>query len=143
MSEPIPYDKYKKLDSGIVYADQAVRTSRADSSKVVAPGSKVNIQWLLRKANGYFVDSSEVQNSVPFIFTVGDGSAIKCIDEGILGMTQGSSRRIVCPLSLGYVEGCDDGKPGPLPKGFGPRQQIRRVQEVRGVVERRLTKKYV
>jgi hypothetical protein len=25
----------------------------------------------------------------------------------------------------------EDGKPGPLPNGFGPRQQMRRVQDVR------------
>mmetsp|Transcript_23269 Transcript_23269/g.48317 ORF Transcript_23269/g.48317 Transcript_23269/m.48317 type:complete len:224 (-) Transcript_23269:35-706(-) len=131
MSEPVPYEKYKKMDNGIVYADQAVRASRADASKVVAEGSKVNVQWLLRKANGYFVDSSEVQGGVPFIFTVGDGTAIDCVDQGVRGMSQGGSRRIVCPLNLGYVKGVEDNKPGPLPKGFGPRQQIRRVQEVR------------
>ena len=131
MSEPVPYEKYKKMDNGIVYADQSVRASRADASKVVGEGSKVNVQWLLRKANGYFVDSSEVQGGVPFIFTVGDGTAIGCVDQGVRGMAQGGSRRIVCPLSFGYVKGVEDGKPGPLPKGFGPRQQIRRVQEVR------------
>lgn len=86
---------------------------------------------VLRKSNGYFVDSSEVQNGVPFIFTVGDKTAIAGLDEGIIGVKQGGTRRILIPPSLAYVSGLDDGKPGPLPAGFGPKQQMRRVQEVR------------
>ena len=97
----------------------------------IKEGSRVNLQWVLRKSNGYFVDSSAVQDSVPFIFTVGDGGAIQGIDEGIQGMKQGGTRRILIPPSLAYVEGLDDGKPGPMPAGFGPRQQMRRVQNVR------------
>jgi hypothetical protein len=38
------------------------------------------------------------------------------------------------PPSLAYVDGLEDGKPGPLPIGFGPRQQMRRVQNVRNDV---------
>jgi len=72
-----------------------------------------------------------VQDSVPFIFTVGDGKAIAGIDEGVRGMKEGSVRRILIPPSLAYVKGLEDGKPGPLPAGFGPRQQMRRVQDVR------------
>lgn len=43
----------------------------------------------------------------------------------------GGARRLLIPPSLAYVTGLEDGKPGPLPKGFGPKQQMRRVQEVR------------
>jgi hypothetical protein len=39
--------------------------------------------------------------------------------------------RILIPPALVYVDGVDDGKPGPIPAGFGPRQQMRRVMEVR------------
>ena len=46
-------------------------------------------------------------------------------------MKQGGTRRILIPPSLAYVEGLEDGKPGPMPAGFGPRQQMRRVQNVR------------
>jgi hypothetical protein len=86
---------------------------------------------VLRKSNGYFVDSSEVNDSIPFIFTVGDGTAIRGLDEGVRGMTAGAVRQILIPPSLAYVEGLEDGKPGPIPNGFGPRQQMRRVQGVR------------
>jgi FKBP-type peptidyl-prolyl cis-trans isomerase 2 len=68
---------------------------------------------------------------VPFIFTVGDGSAIAGVDEGVQGMTTGGTRRLLIPPSLAYAKGLEDGKPGPLPVGFGPRQQMRRVQQVR------------
>ena len=33
--------------------------------------------------------------------------------------------------SMVAVEGLEDGKPGPLPAGFGPRQQMRRVMGIR------------
>jgi FKBP-type peptidyl-prolyl cis-trans isomerase len=70
-------------------------------------------------------------NSVPFIFTVGDGKAIQGLDQGIRGMREGGVRRLLIPPSLAYVEGLDDDRPGPLPRGFGPRQQMRRVQTIR------------
>lgn len=124
---PISKESYTKLPSGLVYAD-----IRPGTGETVTDGSKVNLQWVLRKSDGYFVDSSEVQNSVPFIFTVGDTKAvIQGVDEGVRGMKQAGTRRLLIPISMAYVQGLDDGKPGPLPAGYGPRQQMRRVQTVR------------
>jgi FKBP-type peptidyl-prolyl cis-trans isomerase len=123
---PVPDEAYHKLDSGVVYADL-----RRGSGEEVKPGSRVNLYWVLRKSNGYFVDSSEVNGGVPFIFTVGDGNAIQGVDEGTRGMRLGGVRRLLIPPSLAYTEGLEDGKPGPMPSGFGPRQQMRRVQGVR------------
>lgn len=124
---PVPREAYKKLDSGVIYAD----LRRGSGTEQAGPGSRVNLQWVLRKSNGYFVDSSERNDSVPFIFNVGDGTAIQGLDEAVRGMSVGGVRRILIPPSLAYVQGLEDGKPGPLPVGFGPRQQMRRVQEVR------------
>ena len=42
-------------------------------------------------------------------------------------MKVGGIRRIVIPPSLAFVEGLEDGMPGPIPLGFGPKQRIRRV----------------
>jgi FKBP-type peptidyl-prolyl cis-trans isomerase len=127
---PVPREAYKKLPSGVIIAD--LRPGTSTDNTIVKEGSRVNMQWVLRKSNGYFVDSSQVANEgVPFIFTVGDGSAIAGVDEGVRGMSVGGVRRLLIPPSLAYVQGLEDGKPGPLPKGFGPRQQMRRVQEVR------------
>lgn len=124
---PVPREAYKKLSSGVVYADLRPGTGIEE----VKLGSRVNIQWVLRKSNGYFVDSSAVNDSIPYIFTVGNGQAIKGLDEGILGMKLNGVRRILMPPSLAYVEGLEDDKPGPIPIGFGPKQQMRRVQTVR------------
>lgn len=124
-AEVLPREAYKKLSSGVVYADISV-----GSGEQVKEGSKVNMQWVLRRSNGYFVDSSAVSDSVPFIFTVGNSKgAIAGVDEGVRGMKAGGSRRILIPPTLAWTEGIDDGKPGPLPAGFGPRQQMRRVMK--------------
>lgn len=124
---PVPREAYKKLPSGVTIAD--LRVGNGETAEV---GKKCNIQWVLRKSNGYFVDSSDVSGGVPFIFTIGaNGGAIEGVDEGIRGMKVGGTRRLLIPVEKGYVEGLEDGKPGPLPAGFGPRQQMRRVQGLR------------
>ena len=123
----VPSEAYKKLPSGVIYADLQV-----GNGETIGEGSRVNLQWVLQKSNGYFVDSSAVQNDVPFIFTVGDvKGAIAGVDEGVRGMKAGGTRRLLIPPSLAYVEGLEDGLPGPLPVGFGPRQQMRQVQNIR------------
>jgi FKBP-type peptidyl-prolyl cis-trans isomerase len=110
----------------LIYAD--LRVGSGEEAKV---GSKATLQWVLRKSNGYFVDSSDVVG-VPFIFKIGDpNGAIVGVDEGIRGMRMGGTRRLLIPVNQGYVQGLDDDKPGPMPQGFGPRQQMRRVQGVR------------
>lgn len=154
---PVPREAYKKLDSGVIIAD--IFKGNVGGA-TVSQGSKVNLEWVLRKSNGYFVDSSNVVG-YPFIFTVGDGSAIKGVDEGVQGMKgkqsiavgcivnvqsstsrqililqfasliAGGVRRLLIPPSLAFVDGLEDGKPGPLPAGFGPRQQMRRVMSAR------------
>ena len=97
----------------------------------------------MRLHAGYFVDSSlgalasgpqggtlslggnDASQFDPFIFTVGDGRALKGIDEGVLGMRQGGVRRLVLPVRIAYTTPVDKSA-GPLPSGFGPRRQIER-----------------
>jgi FKBP-type peptidyl-prolyl cis-trans isomerase len=139
---PVPREAYIKLPSGVIYADVVKpppsSSMNTSGSNVVQAGSKVNIQWVLRRSNGYFVDSSQLHDSVPFVFTVGGDpiknvptTAIAGLDEGIRGMQMGGVRRLLIPPSLAYVHGVDDGLPGPIPVGYGPRQQIRRIQSIR------------
>jgi FKBP-type peptidyl-prolyl cis-trans isomerase len=111
---PVPREAYKKLDSGVIYAD--LRKGNANNGLVVQAGSKVNLEWVLRKSNGYFVDSSQVIGA-PFVFTVGDGTAIAGVDQAVRGMNVGGARRLLIPPSLAFVDGLDDGKPGPMPQG--------------------------
>lgn len=137
-----------KLDSGVTYRDLRGGNSGDESSGVATEGKRVNIQWVLKRSNGYTIDASTNNDGVPFIFVVGGGGgsnesqqqqqqqpprAIAGLDEGIRGMRVGGIRRIVIPPSLAYVEGLnDDGSsPGPVPVGFGPKQRIRRVMENR------------
>ena len=114
------------LPSGVSYEDL-----RPGTGDIVTEGKRVNIQWVLKRSNGYFIDSSEQNDGVPFIFTVGGTTttprAITGLDEGIRGMRVNGIRRIIIPPELSYVEGVEDGKPGPVPQGFGPKQRIRRV----------------
>ena len=56
--------------------------------------------------------------------------AIPGLDLGVRGMRVGGIRRIVIPPNMAYVDGVEDGKPGPVPTGFGPKQRIRRVMEL-------------
>lgn len=117
------------LSSGV-----SIQDLREGDGEEVTAGKRVNIQWVLKRSNGYFIDSSSNNDGVPFIFVVGDAKgqrAIAGLDEGIRGMKVGGIRRIVLPPSLAYVEGLNDGMPGPIPVGFGPKQRIRRVMENR------------
>ena len=113
---------------------------------IIEEGKRVNIQWVLKRSNGYDIDSSSNNDGVPFIFNIvgnndseGTSSnsnnnsynrAIPGLDLGIIGMRVGGIRRIVIPPNMAYVEGVEDGKPGPVPHGFGPKQRIRRVMEL-------------
>jgi hypothetical protein len=130
-----------KLDSGVTYRDLLEGTS---GEGVAEEGNRVNIQWSLKRSNGYSIDSSALNDGVPFIFVVGDVGvvdadgkqphtviAIPGLDEGIRGMKVGGIRRIVVPPSLAYVGGLDTNSPGPVPPGFGPKQRIKRVMENR------------
>ncbi|CAM9979653.1 unnamed protein product [Ascophyllum nodosum] len=108
------------LPSGVQITDIAV-----GDGVVVEAGKGVVIKWVMRRSNGYYVSSSAEGDGEPFVYRVGDEKrAIKGLDEGIRGMKAGGTRRIVVPPQLAYVEGCQDGKPGPIPAGLGPKQQI-------------------
>ena len=108
------------LPSGIQYYD--VKVGDGD---VVKEGNSVQFQWVLRRSNGYFVDSSSNYDNEPFIYKVGNTKkVIKGIDEGIRGMRVGGIRRMIIPPALAYSAGVGDDKPGPMPAGFGPRRQI-------------------
>ena len=150
------YENSPAVDSDIIVLPSGVSSQdlRVGDGDEVTEGKRVNIQWVLKRSNGYFIDSSSNNDGVPFIFTVGGvgkgdtksntGSgvasastsrasqrAIVGLDEGIRGMKVGGIRRVVIPPSLAYVEGLGDGMPGPIPEGFGPKQRIRRVMENR------------
>ena len=133
--ESVDVSAYQKIPGGGRFADLAV-----GKGPEVDAGSKVSLQWVLRRSNGYYVDGSvkmlsaksgavvvdanfDEENS--FFFTVGDGSAMPGVDAGVRGMRQGGRRRLVLPVKQAYTLPIDK-SPGPLPDSFGPRRQIER-----------------
>lgn len=126
----------QKLNSGVRYIDL-----KEGSGASTSPGSRVSLQWVLRRSNGYFVTSSFGQLASgpdagilklagtspndPFLFTVGSGAALPGLDEAVLGMKKGGVRRIVVPTRLSYTQPLKT-SPGPLPDDFGARRQIER-----------------
>ena len=126
----------QKLKSGVRYIDL-----KEGSGASAAPGSRVSLQWVLRRSNGYFVTSSFGQLASgpdagilklsgtspndPFLFTVGGDSALPGLDEAVRGIKKGGVRRIVVPTRLSYTQPLKT-SPGPLPDDFGARRQIER-----------------
>lgn len=126
---------FERINGGGRYTDVKVGTG-----PTIAQGSKVSLQWVLRRSNGYYVDGSVKMLSAQsgavrvadnfdeannFLFTVGDGQAMPGVDEGVRGMKQGGIRRLVLPVKQAYTLPVDK-SPGPLPDGYGPRRQIER-----------------
>jgi len=65
---------------------------------IVCKGSRVVISYKgMLKSNGTIFDSAK-----SFSFEVCAGDVIKGMDQGVLGMTVGESRRVTIPSSLGY-----------------------------------------
>ena len=90
-AEVLPREAYVKLPSGVVYVDMAL-----GNGDVVKEGSNLNVQWVLRRSNGCFVDSSAILDSVLFTFLAGDlKGAIAGLDKDIPG-----KRRVLIPLKL-------------------------------------------
>lgn len=123
--------RFKKIPGGGQGADLKVGTGAE-----INEGSKVSMQWVLRRSNGYFVYASNTdgfsQNGKNnfdeannFVFTVGDGTAMSGIDQGVRGMKQGGVRRLVLPVKAAYSLPLEKSG-GPLPEGFGPKRQIER-----------------
>uniref|UniRef100_A0A7S0PZC8 peptidylprolyl isomerase n=1 Tax=Coccolithus braarudii TaxID=221442 RepID=A0A7S0PZC8_9EUKA len=133
--ESVDVSAYRKIPGGGRYAD----LTEGRGAEVVE-GSKVSLQWVLRRSNGYYVDGSVKMLSTKsgaaivdpnfdeannFLFTVGDGSAMAGVDAGVRGMRQGGKRRLVLPTKVAYT--LPIGKSaGPLPDGYGPQRQIER-----------------
>ena len=138
MAPVVDPKQFQRTPSGARYADLKV-----GNGPEVTAGSRVSLQWVLRRSNGYFVASSlgalssgpqggtlslgtdQSSQFDPFIFTIGDGKAMVGIEEGVMGMKQGGVRRLVLPIKVAYTTPVDKSA-GPLPQGFGPRRQIER-----------------
>ena len=109
--ESVDLAAYKKIAGGGRYADLGEVPAKGAE---IVEGSKVSLQWVLRRSNGYYVDGSIKMLSAKgggavavdsnfdeennFLFTVGDGQAMPGVDAGVRGMRQGGKRRLVLPV---------------------------------------------
>lgn len=86
--------------SGLQYDDTTVGTGAE-----ARPGRNVTVHytgWLYENgAQGEKFDSSKDRGE-PFIFPLGAGMVIKGWDEGVQGMKEGGTRRLLIPANLGY-----------------------------------------
>ncbi len=86
------------LPDGLQYIDVQAGCGPAAKS-----GSSVSVQYTgwLQKTGKKF-DSSWDRGAQAITLVLGQGKVIKGFDEGLLGMKQGGSRRIIIPAALAY-----------------------------------------
>jgi len=95
------------------------------TSPDVKEDSFVSMQYVLRRANGYFVDASYGFDRFDTLdFKMGKGQMVPGVEQALLGMHKGGRRRFVVPPELGYTSGVGDNKPGPMPTGWGERRAL-------------------
>mmetsp|Transcript_31578 Transcript_31578/g.76248 ORF Transcript_31578/g.76248 Transcript_31578/m.76248 type:complete len:447 (-) Transcript_31578:4864-6204(-) len=63
-----------RLPSGV-----SIQDLRPGDGEAAAEGKRVNIQWSLKRSNGYSIDSSANNDSVPFIFAIGAKDGTRAI----------------------------------------------------------------
>ena len=96
------------LPDGLQYIDV-----QAGCGPAAASGSNVSVQytgWL--EKTGKKFDSSYDRRAQAITLVLGQGKVIKGFDEGLVGMKQGGSRRIIIPAALAYGK---TGRPPTIP----------------------------
>ncbi|XP_021677304.2 peptidyl-prolyl cis-trans isomerase FKBP16-1, chloroplastic isoform X5 [Hevea brasiliensis] len=86
-------------------------------------GDLVEVNYVCRRSNGYFVHSTVDQfsgESSPVILPLDENQIIKGLKEVLIGMKVGGKRRALIPPSVGYIN--ENLKP--VPEEFGPRRSL-------------------
>ncbi|PQQ20337.1 peptidyl-prolyl cis-trans isomerase FKBP16-1 chloroplastic [Prunus yedoensis var. nudiflora] len=86
-------------------------------------GDLVEINYVCRRTNGYFVHSTVDQfsgESTPVILPLDEKQIIAGLKEVLLGMRIGGKRRALIPPYVGYIN--ENLKP--IPEEFGPRRSL-------------------
>ncbi|XP_065851919.1 peptidyl-prolyl cis-trans isomerase FKBP16-1, chloroplastic isoform X2 [Euphorbia lathyris] len=86
-------------------------------------GDVVEVNYVCRRSNGYFVHSTVDQfsgESSPVILPLDDSRTIKGLKDVLVGMKVGGKRRALIPPSVGYIN--ENLKP--VPDEFGPRRSL-------------------
>ncbi|PHU04084.1 Peptidyl-prolyl cis-trans isomerase FKBP16-1, chloroplastic [Capsicum chinense] len=107
-----------KLDSGVRLQD-IVEGEGLEAHE----GDVVEINYVCRRSNGYFVHSTVDQfsgESAPVILPLDDKQIIEGLKEVLIGMKPGGKRRALIPPSVGYI----NENLQPVPEEFGPRRSL-------------------
>ncbi|PHT35489.1 Peptidyl-prolyl cis-trans isomerase FKBP16-1, chloroplastic [Capsicum baccatum] len=107
-----------KLDSGVRLQD-IVEGEGPEAHE----GDVVEINYVCRRSNGYFVHSTVDQfsgESAPVILPLDDKQIIEGLKEVLIGMKPGGKRRALIPPSVGYI----NENLQPVPEEFGPRRSL-------------------
>ncbi|GMN59163.1 hypothetical protein TIFTF001_028246 [Ficus carica] len=107
-----------KLPSGVRI--QEILEGEGEEAK---EGNTVQINYVCRRSNGYFVHSTVDQfsgESSPVILPLDENRIIRGLKEVLIGMRVGGKRRALIPPSVGYVN--ENLKP--IPEEFGPRRSL-------------------
>lgn len=86
-------------------------------------GNLVEVNYVCRRSNGYFVHSTVDQfsgESAPVILLLDEKQIIRGLKEVLVGMKVGGKRRALIPPSAGYI----DENLQPIPDEFGPRRSL-------------------
>eukprot|EP00271_Cylindrocystis_brebissonii_P006619 TRINITY_DN19385_c0_g1_i1.p1 TRINITY_DN19385_c0_g1~~TRINITY_DN19385_c0_g1_i1.p1 ORF type:complete len:289 (+),score=27.56 TRINITY_DN19385_c0_g1_i1:169-1035(+) len=103
-------------------------------------GDLVEFHYVCRRANGYYVYSTQDQFSKdeqrPVSFSLGQGQMIAGLEEVLLGMRPGGKRRALIPATAGYVSP----QLQPLPSEYGPLRSLQAHSQEPLVFEVQLVK---
>lgn len=86
-------------------------------------GNLVEVNYVCRRSNGYFVHSTVDQfsgESSPVVLLLDEKQIIKGLKEVLVGMKVGGKRRALIPPSEGYINEYLQ----PVPDEFGPRRSL-------------------
>jgi hypothetical protein len=97
--------KFFKTPGGVPVQELA-----AGEGPTARPGQRVLVDYVLRRANGYFIYATVEGVSFqprdvptgPVLLTLGDGSVVPGLDEVLLTMRRGGKRRVLLPPAQGY-----------------------------------------
>eukprot|EP00835_Amoeboradix_gromovi_P003772 NODE_262_length_12566_cov_0.133392.p2 type:complete len:411 gc:universal NODE_262_length_12566_cov_0.133392:1574-342(-) len=121
-ADAIPQKKQKVAEKEVTNSEKPNKSERVTKEGIVIKdmntqngykaknGDKVSVRYLGRLANGKTFDSN--MKGKPFSFSLGKGDVIKGWDLGIIGMTEGSTRKLTIPPNLAYGKRGSSGIPG-------------------------------
>ena len=90
---PLP----ENLPTELTAADATVGTGTE-----AAAGDTVSVRYTGMLPDGTVFDASVRHGNEPFTFTLGGGQVIRGWDEGVVGMKEGGTRRLIIPPQYGY-----------------------------------------